>query len=705
MSALAAALAAFQRGDPAPALALLQRLPGDPHERLQALMLAVNAGILGVRIDAVIEALGQLARLQPTEPRWSRMLADAHNRRGAQRREDRDLAAARLDFEAALQIAPAHPLARANLAICLRDGGDLPRAAREIAAHLSAHPDDAEAGLVQAEIELAAGRRDSAAGLLEALLAKPSPELPRGARLALALAKAGLAEPAADEIERATQEQLPIAFEAAEAIRREGEPGATRRAFASLSAKLRQDGRVPALRADIAAELHLDPLPLDRGEISAQRKAFAAGLDRLEARWDGAALAQLQPALEQAAWSNFYLAYHGENDRALQSRYGDFLARVAARLLPLPTPAANAAGPLRVGFLSSSFRECTAGNYFGRWPGLLAEAGFEVSLFQLGPLRDATTERIAQGLHRFVFHEAGLDELARAIHAAGLDLLIYPELGMDMRLLPLAALRLAPRQAMAWGHPVSSGLPHIDACFSCADMEGEDAAAHYRERLLPLPGLGVDYLRPPAPEPGPLPALPEGPRLLVPQSSFKLHPDNDAVIAAIAARLPAARILLFRAPQPRWQQRLAQRLDRALRAAGADPHTQLHWLDETDRATYLRINQACDLMLDSLHWSGGNTSLDALACGLPVLTCPGRFLRGRQSLAMLRRLGLEADLVATTPEALSMRAATLLAEPETLAGLSQRIALALPGLFEAGAARQAFVEQVRALCQEARQTP
>jgi CRISPR-associated protein Csy1 len=35
---------------------------------------------------------------------------------------------------------------------------------------------------------------------------------------------------------------------------------------------------------------------------------------------------------------------------------------------------------------------------------------------------------------------------------------------------------------------------------------------------------------------------------------------------------------------------------------------------------YLRINTLCDAMVDTLHWSGGNTSLDALACGLPIVS-------------------------------------------------------------------------------------
>ena len=54
---------------------------------------------------------------------------------------------------------------------------------------------------------------------------------------------------------------------------------------------------------------------------------------------------------------------------------------------------------------------------------------------------------------------------------------------------------------------------------------------------------------------------------------------------------------------------------------------------------YLQTNLACDAMLDTLRWSGGNTSLDAIAAGLPIVTLPGRFMRARQSAAMLAIAG------------------------------------------------------------------
>ena len=82
------------------------------------------------------------------------------------------------------------------------------------------------------------------------------------------------------------------------------------------------------------------------------------------------------------------------------------------------------------------------------------------------------------------------------MQAAAPAVILYPEIGLSPRIYPLAALRLAPLQIAAWGHPVSSGLASIDHWLSCAGMEPSDGARHYREHLHLLPGLGTCYARP-----------------------------------------------------------------------------------------------------------------------------------------------------------------------------------------------------------------
>ena len=220
---------------------------------------------------------------------------------------------------------------------------------------------------------------------------------------------------------------------------------------------------------------------------------------------------------------------------------------------------------------------------------------------------------------------------------------------MDPTSFALAALRLAPRQCVAWGHPVTTGLPTLDAFFSPAAMEPDDAEAHYRERLVRLPGLGTRYALPACPADASREAfgLPDGvPLLLCPQSLFKIHPDNDALFARVLAIAPRAHLVLFEGRHPSLTATYLARLDRALAAVGLSRAGRVHVLPQCAHDDYLRINAVCDAMLDTLRWSGGNTSLDALACGLPIVTLPGRFMRSRQSCAMLELLEVRDTIAA-----------------------------------------------------------
>jgi predicted O-linked N-acetylglucosamine transferase (SPINDLY family) len=68
--------------------------------------------------------------------------------------------------------------------------------------------------------------------------------------------------------------------------------------------------------------------------------------------------------------------------------------------------------------------------------------------------------------------------------------------------------------------------------------------------------------------------------------------------------------------------------------------------------------QQADVFLDTPGFSGFNTALQAIDCGLPVLAWEGRFLRGRLASGILRRIGLD-ELVADTEEAYAEKAVRL----------------------------------------------
>jgi predicted O-linked N-acetylglucosamine transferase (SPINDLY family) len=62
------------------------------------------------------------------------------------------------------------------------------------------------------------------------------------------------------------------------------------------------------------------------------------------------------------------------------------------------------------------------------------------------------------------------------------------------------------------------------------------------------------------------------------------------------------------------------------------------------RVAFFGLLQAADVFLDTIGFSGFNTALQAVECGLPVVTREGRFLRGRLASGILKRIGMP-DLV------------------------------------------------------------
>ena len=188
-------------------------------------------------------------------------------------------------------------------------------------------------------------------------------------------------------------------------------------------------------------------------------------------------------------------AYHGRNDLGLQTQRGN-LKRSLTQPLELEALRQGVIGDrarIRVGFVSKHVRDCTVGHYFKRFMTDLSDAQIEVFVYACGT-RDAFTEDIAKHSDQLRFFDDESSTLARvstAIAHDELDVLVYPEIGMEPLIEKLAAMRLSSLQCALWGHPVTTGLPTIDVFFSGAALEPEGAEAHYRERLQLLPGLGT----------------------------------------------------------------------------------------------------------------------------------------------------------------------------------------------------------------------
>jgi protein O-GlcNAc transferase len=440
------------------------------------------------------------------------------------------------------------------------------------------------------------------------------------------------------------------------------------------------------LQGAVGEALLLPPVYRDMADLERWRSRFEEGLRRLHA-----GLQQDRGWASQVLgldWENFSLAYQGRDDRGLQESYADFLATLLARAVPdLQTPmtASHARGrKIRVDFLSAELRSCTVGDYFSSWILGLPRDRFEVRCYFTGHLPDELTARLAAGCDRFESLAGSIDTIAARVRGDPPEVLIFPDIGMTSVSYLLANLRLAPIQCAAWGHPVTTGARHIDWYISCAAMEPADAAMHYREKLILLPGLGVRYARLAEPVVRTRSdfGLPEDARIYVcPNRLHKILPDRDHVLLDILAQDPQGVLVFFDASAPGQRQTFIERLQRLMSARGLAPRQQIKFLPMLPRAEFRSALAVADVMLDAPNFSAGSSALDALAAGLPIVAEEGRFMRGRQSAAMLRMVGVPELVV--PDERRYVEAALRIARDHALRSiLSQRIKAGLPRLFD-----------------------
>lgn len=667
----------------------------------QAHALRANAALKLERLTDAIADLAWLLERQPGHAAIRRNLSTCWMRLGNRHKQQGEIAAAEQAYRNALRVDADNTAAHYNLGLLTLETGRAPEAIVHLRIAAQAEPDHIVPGLKLAEALLASGDKPGAAAVLEhsAELDGTREQLQHCSHMLFDAASKDAAIALAQRLIRSRPQTHAWAREFARQLRKDSDLAASRQLLAELRAHVGSDAE--RLRIDIASALGLPSTYPDRTTLEATRADFMQRLAALVREYPPQRIAQIAPPPEALLWDNFLLAYQGENDVAAQHPFGTWLSSGLQVLLPefAQAPKAPTRARPRLIVVSSRFHQCTVGAYFSAWIEHLAVSGWELVLAHVGDVRDDLSARLSRAASATLDLPPGLADAAAKLHAAAADIILYPDLGMDYRVLGLAALRLATMQVCGWGHPDTTGLPSIDAFVSCAEMEPADAALHYSERLLTLPGIGTRYLSPTLPEPASRTqmGLPESAHLyFVPQSLFKIHPDNDAVYVDIARRDANAQFVFFISPESGSRELFEARVRRGFAAAGIDAKARLVFLPPRTRAQYLQVNMACDVMVDSLHFSGGNTSLDALHAGLPIVTCAGRFMRGRQSMAMLRHLGCD-ELIADSPAQLAQLAVAVANDKPRRAGLSARIKDRLPELTQSDLPLQALDAALKSL--------
>lgn len=641
---------------------------------------ANNHGVALRALGRAVEASDAFRRAIVLDP----SSIDGHCNLGNALCEVGDALGAEAAYSAALALDPLNVSARKGLAAAARLAGALDRAAGLYRELLADDPSDSETHNNLGVVAMEQGDVNTAIGCYKIALEHDSNNLECLNNISVAMMAKGDGSGAETTLRRvlAVRPDWCVALaNLGNALRRQGKyleaSEAYRRALAikpDNGLKFRLATLLPVI-ADSAATL------------KAARRQMEAAVDALEAE----EIAIADPVGEVGI-THFHLSYHDAPNRSLNAKVARLYARACPSLsyvAPHCEAPRKPAGRLRVGFVSRHFRDHAVGWCYHRLIRNLPRDRIETVAITFREDNDPLWRAIASDVDRAVVAPLDLQAARERIARERLDVLVYTDIGMEPVTYFLAFARLAPVQCVTNGHPDTTGIPTLDFFVSSGPLETPDAPAHYSETLVALEDVLVDYERPETPAPLRERAafgLPETATLYVcPQSLFKLHPDMDGPLGCILAGDPNARLIVFHGPEPHWW----DLLERRWRKTFADKMQQVQVLPRQSYSDFLNILRLADVVLDTWPFCGGNTAYQALAMGVPIVTHPGRFARGRSTMALYRKLGI-GELIAGTPDEYVARALRLGTQPEWRAEVAARIDAVADRLFGDTGAAAAF---------------
>ncbi len=359
------------------------------------------------------------------------------------------------------------------------------------------------------------------------------------------------------------------------------------------------------------------------------------------------------------------------DDPALQRQCAEYYMGLVHPALPPLSSHTDPTGPrIRIGYLSGDFRDHPVSHLLAATLEAHDRSRFEVFGFSSHLVRDGepVTDRIRAACDHFVpLSGVSNDEAAQRIRAAGIDILIELN-GLTAGERPgIAAQRPAPVQVNFLGYPGTIGAPYLDYILADAAVIPPHAEPHYTEQVVRLPGsfLPPGDGRRAAPSPGRAAlGLPADAIVLAAfHSGFKLSPELFAVWMRLLQEQPRA-VLWMSAASDRARMRVRD----AATAAGIDAD-RIHFAQRIpSRSEHLARLSAADLILDTPIYNSHSSALDALWCGVPILTARGAAFASRVCGSLLDLIGL-SDTVASNLAEYEHFGLKLVTEPGRLQAL------------------------------------
>jgi protein O-GlcNAc transferase len=420
--------------------------------------------------------------------------------------------------------------------------------------------------------------------------------------------------------------------------------------------------------------LHLPAIMGTKAEVHAVRAQFEKNLDHIMGR------VQIDDPIKEGCHSNFYLAFHGLNNRDIQKKVARFYGDACPSLLytaPHCLKSGNKASRRRIGFFSKFIYRHSVSMSFAKVVDVLSQnAAFELLLISTQVAQDVNSRHVfADFRGRHVHLSDNLASARAQIAELELDILVYLDIGMEPFGYFLSFARLAPVQCVMGGHPDTTGVGNVDYWLSTDLAECEDAQLHYSEQLVRLP-FGSCYFASPRIKlsqkgRGDFGLPMQGALYVCPMLLQKIHPEFDDVIERILESDQSGQVIFFEDKSiVEWRGLLQRRFHTTLSSTANQRVHFLPWVDDAD--DFGRLIELSSVVLDPLHFGIGTTGIITCSVGTPFVTLPSAYLRGRVGLLYCQLLDI-MDCVATDIADYVAKAVTIANSPQLRLEISARM--------------------------------
>jgi protein O-GlcNAc transferase len=404
----------------------------------------------------------------------------------------------------------------------------------------------------------------------------------------------------------------------------------------------------------------------------------------------------LEELLSLSLEPSFFLSYQGEDDLPLKSRLGDLWAETLPRWYPeafknipiqmnLDNIEASAA-ERHIGILVTEKHE---GIFIKLMSPLLNalsvnQPDHEKSDHQNNTLRwtvfapQCSIQQIQDSVKnpnafQWVILPDSFLEKIQTVKQVGLDALLYFEVGTDSTNYFLPFFQLAPIQCTTWGVPVTTGIPAMQYFISSQFIDPPNSQALYRETLIQLETLPTVFPKSKTGFAEHSPAIsktisnvtPKKPKRIYfcPQNLFKLHPQMDHLFRQILEQDPEGEIHLISGRDPAWQTMIQNRMALSI---DSERLKRIMFLPRLSESEFLNTMATADVILDTLHYGGGTTALEAISVGTPMVILPSNHTRAKMALGCINALcQTSANSVHLSEDSDTLLLQSLLVENET----------------------------------------